>query len=219
MANQWFRMYYEFASDPVIQSLAFEDQRHFVVLLCLKCQGVLDRNISNENRERIICRGLGLDPMAANEAKRRLVEVGLIETNWQISAWDRRQYVSDNSTERVRKYRKNKESGNVSGTFQKRTRNRTETDTDKEKELTTVSSQKKFIKPTVEQVAEYVAELGCDVSPSKFVDYYESKGWVIGKSPMKDWKAAVRNWRKTDDKKPKREDPQAWMYEMGCPNL
>jgi hypothetical protein len=130
MSLPWFRMYSEFAGDAVIQSLAFEDQRHFVVLLCLKCDGTLDRPMDDRVRDRIICRGLGLDPVTAAEAKRRLQEVGLIDVSWQPSGWRKRQFVSDKSTERVRKYRKNKETGNVPETFQKRSRNGPDTDTD-----------------------------------------------------------------------------------------
>lgn len=99
-------MYAEFAGDPVIQSLAFEDQRHYVVLLCLKCNGTLDRAVTAELRDRIVLRGLGLDPVSGSEAKRRLMEVGLIEPDWQPRGWDKRQYRSDLSTERVRQFRK-----------------------------------------------------------------------------------------------------------------
>ena len=61
MSKPWFRMYHEFAGDPVIQALAFEDQRHFVMLLCLKCSGLLDRDFpSPDFRSRMIVRGLGL---------------------------------------------------------------------------------------------------------------------------------------------------------------
>lgn len=113
----WFRMYAEWATDPVVQSLAFEDQRHHAVILCLKCNGTLDRDISIDQRERIIVRGLGLDQLTALEAKRRLLEVGLIDEDWQPRGWDKRQYSSDVSTDRVRKHRKEKESGNVPETL------------------------------------------------------------------------------------------------------
>lgn len=52
----------------------------------------------------------------------------------------------------------------------------------------------KFVPPTVEQVQAYISEKGYNVDAQYFVDYYQSKGWVVGKSPMKDWKAAVRLW-------------------------
>lgn len=56
--------------------------------------------------------------------------------------------------------------------------------------------RKRFTPPTVEEVREYVRENGYHVDPETFVDFYASKGWVVGKSPMKDWKAAVRTWSK-----------------------
>lgn len=55
---------------------------------------------------------------------------------------------------------------------------------------------KVFIKPTVEQVAEYCAERKNGIDAANFVDFYESKGWLVGKAPMKDWKASVRTWER-----------------------
>ena len=55
---------------------------------------------------------------------------------------------------------------------------------------------KAFVKPTVEEVKAYCVERKNNVSPDKFIDFYESKGWLIGKNPMKDWKACVRTWEK-----------------------
>ena len=57
----------------------------------------------------------------------------------------------------------------------------------------------RFTPPTVEEVAEYAKEKGyAGFSAQRFVDYYASKGWVVGKSPMKDWRAAVRGWVSRD---------------------
>ena len=55
------------------------------------------------------------------------------------------------------------------------------------------TTKKRFIPPTLEQVAEYVKQRGSKVDPQGFIDFYESKGWMVGKTPMKDWKAACRN--------------------------
>lgn len=63
-------------------------------------------------------------------------------------------------------------------------------------------SQKKFVRPTCEEVAEYCRERKNDVNPEKFVDFYASKGWMIGKTPMKDWKAAVRTWEQRQNSDP-----------------
>ena len=59
--------------------------------------------------------------------------------------------------------------------------------------------RKRFAAPTVDEVAAYAKEKGwTSFDPSRFVDYYESKGWMVGKSPMKDWKAAARGWVSRD---------------------
>lgn len=55
-------------------------------------------------------------------------------------------------------------------------------------------SQKRFTPPTAEEVREYCLERGNGISGEEFVDFYESKGWMVGSSKMKDWKAAVRTW-------------------------
>lgn len=52
----------------------------------------------------------------------------------------------------------------------------------------------RFVKPTIEQIHSYCLERGYAVDAERFYDYYESKGWVVGRAPMKDWKAAVRTW-------------------------
>ena len=60
---------------------------------------------------------------------------------------------------------------------------------------TTPTPRKRFIPPTPEEVRVYGKEIGFDIDAEKFCDFYAAKGWVVGKSPMKDWKAAVRTWR------------------------
>lgn len=57
---------------------------------------------------------------------------------------------------------------------------------------------KRFIPPTVDEVAAYCQERGNSLDPDAFVDFYASKGWMVGKNPMKDWKAAVRTWERSE---------------------
>lgn len=60
----------------------------------------------------------------------------------------------------------------------------------------TRATLKRFVKPTVEEVAAYCQERRNGINPQKFIDSNDAKGWVVGKnqSPMKDWKAAIRTW-------------------------
>lgn len=69
------------------------------------------------------------------------------------------------------------------------------------KKDTSVSKEKaRFAPPTLENVIGYCREKGLNVDAQRFIDYYESVGWKVGKTrkPMKDWKAAVRNWDRQD---------------------
>lgn len=52
----------------------------------------------------------------------------------------------------------------------------------------------RFEKPTVEEVREYCIERNNGIDAQAFWDFYEAKGWLIGKNLMKDWRACVRNW-------------------------
>lgn len=58
--------------------------------------------------------------------------------------------------------------------------------------------RERFKPPTLEEVRAYHAEKGYSFDPENFVDYYISNGWKVGKNPMKDWKAALRNWAKNE---------------------
>ena len=58
-------------------------------------------------------------------------------------------------------------------------------------------SKKRFIPPSVNMVQAYCEERHNGIDARKFIDFYESKGWMIGKNKMKDWKAAVRTWEKS----------------------
>ena len=54
----------------------------------------------------------------------------------------------------------------------------------------------RFSPPTIEEIRDYILEKGYSFDAERFFDFYESKGWFVGKNKMKDWKAAIRNWAK-----------------------
>ena len=56
----------------------------------------------------------------------------------------------------------------------------------------------RFTSPTTEKISNYCLERKNDVDPERFHDFYEAKGWMVGKNKMKDWKAAIRTWEKKD---------------------
>ena len=77
------------------------------------------------------------------------------------------------------------------------------------KRLTTNKNEKNeriiFIVPSLEEVSAYCQERNNNVDSQKFYNFYESKGWMVGKNKMKDWKASVRTW---EDKTKQAEEPK-----------
>ena len=76
-----------------------------------------------------------------------------------------------------------------------------EEDKDKEKdkeEDNKVRKRTRFTPPTVDEVRDYCSEHGYRIDAERFVAYYESNGWRVGRNPMKDWRAAVRTWARND---------------------
>jgi hypothetical protein len=71
----------------------------------------------------------------------------------------------------------------------------------KNKEIIIIN--KYFNKPSLLEIKNYCVERVNNVDPEAFFDFYESKGWLVGKSKMKDWKAAIRTWERTETKKEK----------------
>jgi hypothetical protein len=132
---QWFRLYHRIVDDEKLRLLAFEDRWHFVALCCLKADGLIDT--PNDNlRSRKIAVKLGVQLRELDEIGRRLQEVDLVDANLSPVAWDELQYKSDNSTNRVQKYREKQQRNvakrecNVSVTGQ-------ETDTETDTEVNT----------------------------------------------------------------------------------
>lgn len=72
------------------------------------------------------------------------------------------------------------------------------------------SKEKKahFVPPTLENVSGYCRENGYNVDARRFIDFYESKGWMVGKNKMKDWRAAVRNWARQERREVTRNEPE-----------
>ena len=68
-----------------------------------------------------------------------------------------------------------------------------------------INNNTRFIPPSVEEVEAYCRERNNDIDAQHFVDYYASNGWRVGKNPMKDWRATVRNWERSDSVKPRQE--------------
>ena len=100
MANSWFRLYSEFANDPKVQTMTEAQQRRLVMLFCLKCSDVLVTLSDDE-----VAFALRVTPADLAATKAVFQAKGFIGSGWNFVNWNKRQFISDSSTERTRAYR------------------------------------------------------------------------------------------------------------------
>jgi len=198
---QWFRLHNKLLNDPVVQALSPDHFKIYINVLCHASSinrggyvGTLHET-SFALRETI---------QAVTSCFNVLQGVGLIVTNetdgetFQIPQWKKKQYESDSSTDRVKKHReKVKRSKTVTVTPPD-----TEADTE-QIQIKKESRASRFAPPTQQEAGNYFLEKGSPDAineSDKFIDFYASKNWMVGKNKMKDWKAAIRNWmRKSNE--------------------
>jgi len=150
----WFRLYAEFATDPKVQMMSEALQRRLLMLFCLQCSNGIETFHETE-RDSSIAFALRISEDELAETKAVFVRRGFINEDWTLINWESRQYVSDSSTERVRKHRQAKKQGQEtcetlperSGNALEQIQNRTDTE------------QKKNNKPATRPASLSVADL------------------------------------------------------------
>lgn len=193
----WFRAYAEMVDDEKLRLLAFEDRWHFVALLCLKGQGVL--NNDDPLMMRKVAVKLGIDARTLEDVARRLAEVGLIDQETlQPLNWDSRQMSSDTdptNAERQRRYRKRKQGEEAAEAEQKREEGQgngnsnalrngditpLDIDTDKDKE----TDKEEKIKPSARAAAPAIdfSSWPAEPSPEVVADYLRHRKEI--KAPL-----------------------------------
>jgi phage replication O-like protein O len=80
------------------------------------------------------------------------------------------------------------------------------------------SKQKKFVKPTPEEVVSYAKSINFTLDGAQFCDHYEARGWMIGKNKMKNWQAAVRTWKRNQKEQPISNTPKLLKGKMTVRN-
>ena len=124
MALPWFRLYSDLLDNPKIQMLPENMRYRYVALLCSRCK-------LEHLTDQIIAFQWRLSPADVQETKSLFMRMGIIDENWTVIKWDKRQFVSDSSTGRVRKFRSNVTTMKRSNPV---TRNVPDTDTDTDTE-------------------------------------------------------------------------------------
>lgn len=136
---EWFRLYAEFATDPKVQMMPEAMQRRLIMLFCLQCSNGIETFHETE-RETAIAFALRVSDEEMAETKDLFLRRGFINDDWTLVNWNKRQYRSDSSTERVRKHREAKKQAEITDeTLPKRSSNALEqnrTDTEQNKENT-----------------------------------------------------------------------------------
>jgi hypothetical protein len=122
----WFRMYSEFATDTKVQSMDETLQRRFIMFLCLHCAGEFEKLTDEE-----LAFALRISAEELTKTKLVFEKKGFL-VDGKIANWNKRQFKSDSSTERVREHRQRQRNGNE--TLQERPQNQIQTQiTDTEK--------------------------------------------------------------------------------------
>lgn len=134
MANQWFRLYSEFATDAKVQMMTEAMQRRYLMLMCLRCSNTLVTLHDDE-----IAFQLRISDAELAETKALFVKKGFIDASWNLLNWEKRQFASDSSAARVAKHRalqKKKQEGAIDGdvTLQKRPSNALDTEQNRTEE-------------------------------------------------------------------------------------
>lgn len=104
---EWFRLYAEFCTDPKVQMMSEAMQRRLVMLFCIECGNGIETFHVTE-RETSIAFALRLNDEEIRLTKAEFLRRGFIREDWTLRNWSSRQYVSDSSTERVRRHREAK---------------------------------------------------------------------------------------------------------------
>jgi len=199
----WFRMYSEAVDDEKLRLLAFEDRWHFVAILCLKAQGTLDSGAPF--LERRIATKLGLQPAQLDEVKRRLMEVSLIDTDYQPLKWGKRQFKSDHSAAERKRNQRDRERGRDShddvttddcdSLCLEQSRAETEQKQSRVEKRSTRLPDDFSLTDERRLVAE-AERLPADRTFAKFCDYWRSAPGAKGRKL--DWDATWRNWCRND---------------------
>ena len=208
MSNPWFRMYAEFAHDPKVQMLPEVMQRRYVMLMCMRCSNALVTLQEDE-----IAFHLRIDAAQLEETKALFVAKGFINEAWELLNWEKRQFSSDTSAQRVAKHRAAKKAaeeaarnGHVTLPQQKSNALDTDTDTDTEEKRRAKATSKAEAKATASRLPadwsasaddiEFCKAERPDLVPTqteqRFRDYWIAQPGVKGRKA--DWPATWRNW-------------------------
>jgi predicted phage replisome organizer len=131
--------------------------------------------------------------------------IEIIDSVYYISSWDKYQNtealekIREQTRLRVAKHRENQKSLSCNVTVTQNVTQCNATDKEEDKEIDKDIKSKKsshFVPPSLQEVQSYCQERNNGIDAEAFIAFYESKGWMVGKNKMKNWKSAVVTWEK-----------------------
>ena len=197
--------------------------------LCLN-RWALDNSIKNELGILLIISSLCAENgycYASNKYLAELFDTNEISINRKIKKLERKKYIiieyekrgcevisreirltkmlTDDYQKRQSTINKNVKENNISNNIKKENNN------------INIITKERFKKPTLEEVQAYCSERNNNINAEKFINYYESKGWKVGNSPMKNWKACIRTWeiRNRQENKTEKDVPSWFNKDLG----
>lgn len=197
----WYRSYYD-----ALKELPAEEFRDIVLAVCAYALDGEEPELSGVARAIFTLIRPTLEVGRSKAENRSRTEQTLLSAEQNGSSPEQTKNKAE-QTQNKRKQTENK-------TEQTRKEKEKEKEREKESENDSYcsppppSGPKRFVPPTLAEVQSYVAERQSPVDPQGFIDFYASKGWMVGKTPMKDWKAACRNaetwerWSRTEASAP-----------------
>lgn len=204
----WLQLKEDFFEDDAIEWLEEQqpngrDYAYFYLKLCLKSlksNGILIRQVGNilipyDNQKLAELTRMDFDTVTV--AMELLKQIGLVQIleNGEIYITQLENLIGSTSKGAFKKQLQLARRRELELGWNEGGKNSTK-DKDKDKTKDKDKIKNIFIKPTLEEVERYCFERNNDIDPQSFIDFYESKGWLIGKTKMKDWKAAIRTWER-----------------------
>lgn len=185
-SRTWFRLYTEFASDPKVQLLSETLQRRFIMLLCLAGAGVTPTDDVSE-----VDFLLRIGVSECEKTRSILVSKGLIDEHWFPKKWSKRQFESDSSTERVKRFRKRQKGVTDDVTETASEQSRAE---QSQKRATRIPDD--FVLTDERRLVAEAEKLPAERTFEKFRNYW--RGASGQKARKVDWEATWRNWCLTE---------------------
>lgn len=224
----WLQLKEDFFEDDAIQWLEEQqpngrDYAYFYLKLCLKSlktNGILIRKVGNilipyDNRKLAELTNMDFDTVTvAMELLKKIGLVTILESG-EIYVNQLENLIGSKSVGAFKKQQQRLLRGQKEDKCPPEIEIEKEIDIDiEEKEIYKEKEKKRFKKPTVEEIEEYCKERSNGINAQSFIDFYESKDWMIGKNKMKDWKAAIRTWeRKRSNSNISETDTPKWFNE------